>query len=474
MVINQTVIPDIPEEVLSAYSYVVIAANGTTSFYLYAATVPMLYVSDGAYVSAGEYITATYTPPTDSTATKAWSETSTVTGTTISFSSAPIAWSNHELYTGASDGNGGYTATEEVSFGEAYIIPHGITAIPAGLLNQYPHACVTMMMDSPYQLVLSSNKLSVLNAGDLSSMLGGADSELAEIFGMLFSGDMQMIMTPDAVYSHSSGKWTLSDSTSAMAGFMMIGIVWTNHDMNHAEFVGVNTDEFVVLDGIAAYKNCPAFPKVPDWVHESYPYQALFSAGMDGDVVSMYYLSPEPIYGFAEDGITMLFGNVDFTNTYVPPLKPYMPTLMYFAMGASWMVRHEGVISYDTLPYGIPFALLMAEFGFGITDPKTVWANHNIKLVDGDFTTIQATDEVIVEGTGVVRPPDKYVVSRDWLVANAYKIRRLTGIFDELTPKVQNEAIGAVAPSGMADFILTGYLAELMNAAGSSEMEVYF
>lgn len=458
MVVNTVQIPDITSEMLEAYPYAVILTDGT-NFYLIMTAEGTLYASGSLVIPAGSYHSYSYAYNSNNTAEQiVWTDNGVVEASSYAVGSLHFAWTNHEIYTAITDDSGNYVASEEVSFGEAYMIPHGYPAIPVNLLKQYPYAMIT-----PNALALSETPmyLGYLGSFDLDpgvfANLGDSSSEtlfssimiiLAAMSGgggAMYTGITSDKTTP-VIYEMSAQVWVIStDEEPAFSTGMSNGVVWANHDVKKAypDWLAAedSADYFVFTDELLVPENMCMLPS-NDWYKEVYPYQIMVTVNESGtasNVMNVFIASPNPLYVINSGGPSVV-PNIDFSGEYYPPYKPNIP--FFFAMGSdgAWMVKEEVYLGAYTPKAMIAYyaLMLMSELGYAVgAGAGCLWSNHDIKtaVVDEETYKVTATNNVLFEGTGAIVPSNKnYEVSREWLIQNAYFQRMLTGIEGEITP----------------------------------------
>lgn len=460
MVVNTVQIPDITSEMLAAYPYAVILTDGT-NFYLIMTAEGTLYTASGLVIPAGTYQSYSYAYGGQI----AWTDNGIVTSSVYTFSDLQYAWTNHEIYTATTDDSGNYIASDEVSFGEAYMIPHGYPAIPANLLKDHPYAMIT-----PSYLALSATPMYLAYEGTFELDLGlfydiaNSDStELTQLFLLIMmislgtgSGAFYLGITSKktnpVIYEVATRIWATSDDEAPQFQVGMgESVVWANHDVKEAYFNWLAADDdvdgaFTLTDKLLVPKSMCMLPS-DDWYEKVYPYHVMATfndSTTSTDVTSIFLASPTPFYAVdVENGDISgsVFPNIDFSGEYYPPFKPNVPYLFAIGFSGTWMAKEEVYPGAYTPKAILSYYALMLCMELGImllyTEDVCLWSNHDIKLSVYDTSSYKmtATNEVAIEGTGAIIPENKsYEISREWLIQNAYFQRMLTGIEGEITP----------------------------------------
>lgn len=311
MIVNTVQIPDITSEMLASHPYACILTDGT-NFHLGMTTQATLYTESGLVIPAGSFKHYSYTYSSSNTSAQiVWTDNGIITTSVYTFSGLQYAWTNHEIYTATTDSNGNYIASDEVSFGKAYMIPNGYPAIPANLLKQYPYAMIRANT-----LALSETPMYLTYTGALELDLGlfaglGDDSNALVSYlmgimlllggggGAIYSG-MTSDKTTPVIYETSTRIWAVStDEEPSFAAGMSGGVVWANHDVKEAYFNYLaenEVDGVVLTDKLLVPKNMCMLPQ-NDWYKNVYPYHLMVNTGD----ICVFCASPNPFYACWED-----------------------------------------------------------------------------------------------------------------------------------------------------------------------------
>lgn len=319
--------------------------------------------------------------------------------------------------------------------------------ISADILTDYPYACIMSISsesDTTYMLMVLTEE-TILIPKDVSSA----------------ENDMWYQANPcnSITYTAVDSNWVQDGMNTSAKAECPIGtmngetytLLWSNHDVYIATAFDKTTGETTVGTEIyfVEYKelNGVWFPKIPKDFENSYPYEIIVKIEVvytDEHKESYPNVSDELMYALLLGPTEFVYSYDSMEEMYIVHSKKFLGNYGYIVYGTEdllinkWLDPSESlndtddyfpIISISTAAYTVTYSLH--------------WSNHDIHVCTvADDGTLTETEEVYMSGTGVVEPPEYYIIDRKSLAYGARKARKLTGV---IAPMDADEIISAFA-----------------------------
>ena len=206
-------------------------------------------------------------------------------------------------------------------------------------------------------------------------------------------------------------------------------LIWANHDICNSSdgtTVAFAGGPDPVTEEVVSDVTVPEVTS--DWLG-TYPYVSILHVAYAGFEAIVALLSEHPLN-------VVPAGAIEGLDYGVIKVSGFSTSAIYDAASDSWLDGEAEERDFSWVNGTV------SEGGFTMTG-EVCWTNHNAivcEVVDLDtFDTVE-TDEVFMEGTGVVEPPDIMSADRSFFVGAAANLRRILSKTDKYTPDTAYEA----------------------------------